>query len=154
MGSKIMTPARQLHLFRSRRQRGVAPPPPLEFPMQCAIADLLRRWAKPTWLWTHIAHGEERPAEYRNGVRVSWAGARLKRAGLQPGWPDFLLMAPGGRVHCLEVKRRGQYLSEHQAAFALWCGLNGVPHACVKSVEQAVDQLRQWDVWIRDVKVQ
>jgi hypothetical protein len=114
--------------------------------MQCAVADLLRRFAKPTWQWTHIANGEERPAEYINGVRVSWAGARLKRAGVQPGWPDIFLLSPGGKPHCMELKRRKAKPSEHQAAFALWCGLNNVPHAFVDDVADAIKVLNQWGV--------
>jgi hypothetical protein len=152
--ARRMTPARQLHLFKSKRQRGVAPPALLEFPMQCAIADLLDRWAKPTWIWQHIPGGEERPAEFINGRRVSFAGARLKRAGFKPGWPDFLLLAPGGKPHCLELKRRGGTPTEAQSAFALWCQLNGVPHAFVHSIENAVDVLRQWGVWKGHFKVQ
>jgi hypothetical protein len=145
---------RQLHLFRSRRQRGRSLPAPLEFSMQCAIADVLRINCKPTWLWQHIPGGEERPAEFRNGVRVSFAGARLKRAGFQPGWPDFVLLAPGGRLHCMELKRRGNKPTEHQAAFALWCRLNGVPHEFVWDVATAIAVFEGWGALRTVVEVQ
>lgn len=149
-----MTNIRQLHLFKGKRQRGIAPPPPLEFPMQCAIADMLRRNIKPTWLWQHIPGGEERPAEFIDGKRVSFAGARLKRAGFQPGWPDFFLLAPGGKPHCMELKRRRAKPTEHQAAFALWCQLNGVPHAFVFDVVEACNVLQGWGALRHKIEVQ
>lgn len=145
---------RQLSLFKGKRQQGAAARPPLEFEMQCVVADTLRRFLTPGWIWQHIPGGEERPAEYRNGVRVSFAGARLQRAGFQPGWPDFLLFAPGGRPHCIELKRRGGRVSEHQAAFALWCKLNSVPHAFCDSVPAALELLGQWGALRRGIRPQ
>jgi hypothetical protein len=56
--------------------------------------------------------------------------------GLQPGWPDFLLLAPaaadrpGGLVHMLELKRRGEDLTKSQEDLAAWCAAQGVPFAC------------------------
>jgi hypothetical protein len=150
---------RQLHLFKSRRQRGVAAPPPLEFATQCALADTLRKWATPNWVWNHIPGGEERPAEFIKGKRVSFAGERTKRAGFQPGWPDLILIPPAGpkfwqRPHFLELKRRGGKLTEHQASFALWCKLNGCPHAVADSYEAAVKILQRWGALMDRVKVQ
>jgi hypothetical protein len=34
--------ARQLHLFKSRKQRGTMPPPPSEFASQVFLVDLIR----------------------------------------------------------------------------------------------------------------
>lgn len=144
---------RQLNLFKGKRQQGAAERPPLEFEMQCVIADVLRRFITPGWIWQHIPGGEERPAEYRNGVRVSSAGARLKRAGFQAGWPDILLLAPGGRPHCLELKRRGGKPSEPQIEFAFWCSVNGVPHAFVDSVPAAIELLKSWGALRRNINV-
>jgi hypothetical protein len=141
---------RQLHLFKSRRQRGVAAPPPLEFAVHCAVADTLRRWATPGWIWTHLPMGE---------LRDAVTGARLKRMGVQPGWPDLILIPPAGpkfwqRPHFLELKRRGGKLTEHQAGFALWCKLNGCPHAVADSYEAAVKILQRWGALMDRVKVQ
>jgi hypothetical protein len=72
----------------------------------------------------------------RGGSRDRRTAAKLKAMGLQPGWPDFLLVAsasrdrPGGLVHMLELKRRGEDLSEAQDALATWCAGQGVPFAC------------------------
>jgi hypothetical protein len=140
---------RQLHLFRSKRQRGVAPPPPLEFQLHCAVADTLRRWATPNWVYTHVPLGE-----YRDAV----TGARLKRMGTQPGWPDLLLLPPRGhpiqRPHFLELKRRGAKLTEHQAGFALWCKLNDCPHEVAESYDVAVRVLQQWGALLARMRMQ
>jgi hypothetical protein len=144
-----MVPERQLHLFRSRRQRGVVAPLALEFELQCAVADTLKRWHAPNWVYTHVPLGEERTA---------MAGARLKRMGTMPGWPDFVLLAPKdhptARPHFLELKRRGAKLSEPQAAFALWCGLNGCPFAIADRYDLAVKILQTWGALRTGVHVQ
>lgn len=144
-----MITERQLHLFRSRRERGVAPPAPLEFAVHCAVADTLRRWATPGWIWTHIPLGER---------RETVTGARLKRMGTQAGWPDFILIAPrdyhAPRPYFLELKRRGATLTEHQAGFALWCKLNDCPHAVADSYDAAVKILQGWGALMSRVHVQ
>jgi hypothetical protein len=148
---------RQLHLFRSKKQRGTAAPPPLEFAVHCAVADTLRRWASPNWVWFHYPAGEE-----RNAV----TGARLKRMGVKPGLPDFMFFPPGvavgtacggaasTRPHFLEIKRRGGRLTEHQAGFALWCKLNDCPFEVADSYEAAVAILQQWGALRAGIKVQ
>src|SRR5262245_5792329 len=124
---------RQLHLFRGPRQRGTAAPPPPEFNLHCLVADTLRRWATPGWLWTHFPAGE---------LRQPITAARLQRMGVQRGWPDFLLLAPGGRPHALELKRRKSgRLTDEQAAFGLWCECNHCPFACVDWYPDALPAL-------------
>jgi hypothetical protein len=141
--------ARQLHLFKSRRQRGVAAPPPLEFELHCLVADTIRRWATPNWVITHYPAGERRDAI---------TGARLKRMGVVPGIPDFLLFppaeAPDHHCHFLELKRPGAKLTDHQAGFALWCGLNGYPHAVTSDYHTAVRILQSWGALRSGVNVQ
>lgn len=55
---------RQLSLFKSRRQRGIAAPPPSEFASQAFLVDVVRRWINPAWRFTHIASGEHRAARH------------------------------------------------------------------------------------------
>jgi hypothetical protein len=141
---------RQLHLFRSKRQRGIKPPAPLEFAVHCMVADTLRRWATPGWIWTHLPMGE---------LRDAVTGARLKRMGTQAGWPDLILIPPAGpkfwqRPHFLELKRRGGKLTGPQAGFALWCKLNGCPHEVCDTYDAAVKILKQWGALMDRVKVQ
>jgi hypothetical protein len=117
--------------------RGVAPP--LEFAVHCQVADTLRRWATPDWMWTHVPLGERRSPV---------TGARLKRMGTQRGWPDFILIAPLDyyvlRPYFLELKRRGGKLSAPQAAFAAWCSVHHCPHAVADSYDTAVKVLQDW----------
>jgi hypothetical protein len=164
-----MMTERQLSLFRSRRQRGVRAPAAREFAVQCMLADTLQRWAKPGWRWTHLPMGERRDPI---------TGARLKRMGTQPGWPDLIFIPPADdgkplagetamerlrvsfsypcpRPHFLELKRaRGGRLTDAQSRFAQWCAANGCPHAVVHSYEEAVAVLKGWSVLRSGVKVQ
>jgi hypothetical protein len=51
------------------------------------------------------------PDEARSGgllsklLRDAATAGKLKAMGLQPGWPDILLVNPSGRLHALELKR-------------------------------------------------
>jgi|SRR5262245_45606472 len=133
-----MADSRQLHLFKGSRQRGTAAPPPTEFSLHVLIADTLRRWIVPGWLFTHMPMGE---------LRQPITAARLKRMGVTPGWPDFLLLAPHrGGAHWLELKRPGSggRLTDEQAEFGYWCGANGYPHAIVTTYPEALDVLKRW----------
>lgn len=144
-----MTAERQLNLFRSRRQRGEAAPSAREFETHCMVADTLRRWASPNWVWCHYPAGE-----YRQDA----TGARLKRMGVLPGVSDFLLFPPLGapepRCHFLELKRRGKKLNGPQAEFALWAQLNKYPFEVADTYEKAVAILKGWGALWSGVKVQ
>lgn len=117
------------------------PPTPREIAIHASIADVLRRFLSPGWQWTHFPAGE---------LREPKTAAKLKRMGLAIGWPDLLLLAPaakglpGGRLHAMEVKRQGEDLSDDQEDFAAWCEAQGVPHAVVCSVAEALPILRAW----------
>jgi hypothetical protein len=54
--------------------------------------------------------------------------------GLQRGWPDFLLVVPGGLLHVLELKRRGEIMAEEQESFAAWCQDQGPPFVCTDNL--------------------
>lgn len=86
---------------------------------------------------------------------------RLKRMGMQVGWPDFILLSPGvpddkygdrlvfdlvgiGRVHFLELKRQGCKLTDWQQSFAEFCFSNGYPYFWCDNFNAAVNQLKQW----------
>ena len=126
-----------LMLAEGRRPRPRKAPlsRPKESKLQCAVADLLRAHALPEWQWTHFPAGEWR------GVIT---GARLKRFGLQRGWPDIQLLSPTGKFYGLELKRRGETLTEDQADFQLWCIANAVPYSVAYSLDQALAVLDAW----------
>jgi hypothetical protein len=100
-----------------------------------SVAKVLRDHALPQWQWTHIPSGELR--DIRTAVK-------LKRMGTKPGWPDFVLIPPSGQLHCLEVKRIGETLSDVQEDFRLWCISHGVPHSVVFTFDQALAALDAW----------
>jgi hypothetical protein len=96
---------RQLSLFKGKKQRGVKPPPPKEFTLHCLLADTLTLCCSKHWRWTHLPMGE-----HRNIITAM----RLKRMGVQRGWPDFIFIGPG-KVVFLELKRpRSGRMSEDQ----------------------------------------
>jgi len=129
-------PPRQLNLFKGRRQRGVRPKPALEFKTACVIADTMRRWGHPDWQFNHFPAGE---------LRSVVTGARLKRMGLRPGWPDFILLSPAGMPHFLELKRKGGRMSEAQKAFAEWCVSRPlVVHHVAYDADDALKTLIAW----------
>jgi hypothetical protein len=124
----------QIDLFTRRVRK---PPPAPEFNLQCMVADILRRWIAPGWRYTHIASGEKRSKA---------TAGRLKRMGVVPGWPDFILLAPSPATlaHFLELKRRGRGLDEDQEAFAAYCLTHGYPHEWTDDFETAVAILKSW----------
>lgn len=142
----------QIDLFTKRVRK---PPPALEFGFTASVADLLRWQGAPGRQWTHMPSGENRDhAISKAGKRYSPTGARLKRMGVQKGWPDFILLAPFDEevspfirkaVHFLELKRgsRGS-LSDEQKAFRNWCFSNFYPWALAKTFEEAEKQLKAW----------
>lgn len=89
----------------------------------------------PGWLWTHIGHGEKRD-------KVT--AARLQRMGLQPGWPDFILIAPTGVHYWLELKRGRARLTVDQEAFHIAMLKREVPCRVARSFEEAIAILTDW----------
>ncbi len=129
--------AAQLHLFKGKRQRGVQLPPAPEFNLQCMVADVLRRWCTNEWAWTHFPAGEKRdPA----------TAGRLKRMGVQPGWPDFQLAHIDGAMAFLELKRRGEKPTYEQKAMAFRLMHARHGYLCTDRFEDAMEALRAWRV--------
>jgi hypothetical protein len=135
---------RQLNLFKSNRQRGTKPPPPLEFSSHVFLADMLRRWCSPRWEWTHLPLGELRDWKLnKNGQRYSPSGNRLKRMGVRPGWPDFLFAGPNAKLVWLELKRRGNRLSGDQEEIEAHLRECGFDYLVTDNVDEAVAWLKQ-----------
>lgn len=65
-----------------------------EFRLSCVVADYLAVALPRDALWTHFPAGE---------ARTAITGARLKRMGLKPGWPDYLVVS-NGRLIGIELK--------------------------------------------------
>ena len=109
---------------------------PKEIELHMSVAALLRKRARPDWRWTHIPSGELRDAR---------TAAKLKAMGMRPGWPDFALIAPGGRLHALELKRVGEGLSDVQEDFRMWCVRHGAPYAVAHDMRDVLIALNHWN---------
>ena len=124
---------RQLHLFKSSRQRGTAPPPAKEFELHCVFADTLKVSMMPGWRYTHLPFGEKRDPP---------TAARLKRMGVTPGWPDFIFVGPYRAVFWLELKRKGGTLSDAQRdvmGHLMRCGFG---YLCTNDLQDAITTLK------------
>lgn len=138
--------ARQLHLFRGRRQHGITAPAPSEFASQCFLADIIRRWMNPQWRFTHVASGEKRDVV---------TAARLKRMGVVAGWPDLQFAGPGGQMVFLELKRAGSgRLSESQQAMREHLQACGFEYLCTTSVDEAVAWLKRQGILRAGINLQ
>jgi hypothetical protein len=122
----------QRDLFTRRVRK---PPPAPEFALHCMVADILNRWITPGWRFSHFPAGE-----LRNKVTA----ARLKRMGLARGWADLILLSPAALAHFLELKRRGETLSDDQEDFESYCQAHGYPHAWTDSFDVALSILKAW----------
>jgi VRR-NUC domain len=106
-----------------------------ELELHVGVAGTLRRFVRPGWRWAHIPSGE---------LRDKRTAAKLKAMGVQPDWPDIILVSPTGLLHALELKRVSGSLSDEQEAFADWCRAYGIPHAVARTVDQALAALDAW----------
>ena len=124
-----------LSLAAGRKPRARKAPRPKEIMLHMAVAKVLREHALPSWQWTHIGHGE---------VRDIRTAVKLKRMGQKRGWPDFVLVPPTGQMHCLELKREGEYLTKEQETFQTWCIAHAIPHAVCRTFDEALAVLDWW----------
>jgi hypothetical protein len=121
---------------RKPRLRGAPKSRPKEISLHMAVAALLRKHARPEWQWTHIANGEARDPR---------TAGKLKQMGMNPGWPDFVLVPPRGQVHCLELKRLGETLADAQENFRFWCIQHGLAHVTAYSMREVLVAFDAWD---------
>ena len=97
----------QIDLFTRRIKKL---PAPKENAVHIAIVDTLKKGGLATgWIVFHPANGE---------LRTDATGALLQRMGVLPGVSDLILIGPpAGRVHALELKRKGRRPNDDQNAF-------------------------------------
>jgi hypothetical protein len=148
---------RQLSLFKGKRQRGIAPPPPLEFATHATLADICKRWINPHWKFTHLPLGEAREHRInpRTGRRYSLTGQRLQRMGVQPGWPDFIFVGPEQRVFWLELKRfKTGRVSDDQSEVLAHLVACGFAVLVTTSLDDAVVTLKQLGILRSSVELQ
>ena len=148
--------AKQMDLFKSKRQRGKAPPAPSEFLVHVSLADTLRRWLSPGWIFIHYPAGEERPAKITaEGKRFSPAAERLKRMGTRDGVSDFLLFGPPtARLHSYELKKKGKRPTALQLAWGDEVLAAGGRFDWGDSYDHAVRTFQDWGALPTTIKVQ
>jgi hypothetical protein len=124
----------QLDMFTRRPRRRA--PPALERATHIALADAIRLSLAPKWVAFHVPNGELREVK---------TAQLLKRMLVLPGVSDFLFIAPAlGRVHALELKRRGRTPNEAQRRFLDAVRAAGGIAEWADSFEGAIAILRQW----------
>jgi hypothetical protein len=131
-----MTALPLLDLAQGRRPRLRAPSVirPRESRLHADVAALLRAHCLPDWRWTFLNRKAMNARE----------GAILKRMGLMPHWPDFILVSPHGSVRFLELKRISEGLSEGQAEFRYWCIGHGIAHAVAGTIDEVLAVFDHW----------
>ena len=104
-----------------------------ELQLQILIIDQLKTHLKKDVLFTAFPAG--------GGGRVR--GAKLKKAGLQAGWPDIQLIYKG-QYYGLEVKTPRGRLSPSQSALHKKLIKDGSRVAVVRSVQEMMEQIIDW----------
>jgi hypothetical protein len=112
--------------------------PPLEWKLQQTIVrDILDKFLKPSWRFTHPANGE---------LRDKATAGKLKGMGVRAGVPDLCFWSPTGLGHFLELKRhRTEELEGPQLDFQQWCKEHGIPHRVAWDVDGALAAFAEWD---------
>jgi len=110
-----------------------------EFKFACVIADYLSRALPTRALWTAFPAGEKRSAV---------TGARLKRMGMQRGWPDIIVILDG-KTFGIELKAGKGKLSDVQLAVADAFVANGAPWVCARSTQEVEAFLTEQGVQLR-----
>ena len=137
--------ARQLHLFKGKRQRGAALPGPSEYQLHCMVVDTVKRWRAAGWIFMHPAAGEKRDQV---------TAARLKRMGVVAGFPDLVFFSITGEVCAVDLKASGGRLSEAQIAVKGHFEQAGRGYLCSDDYRDIVETLKGWDVLRACVNVQ
>lgn len=129
------TPRPKLPLWTGKVISRAEMPPPKEVALHIQVADVLRVALSRDWFWFHCPNGE---------LRDDRTAAKLKAMGVQPGVPDLSLISPAGLYHGLELKRKGEPLSDDQDAFHAFAKARGWPIATADTFEAAVATLTAW----------
>jgi hypothetical protein len=118
-----------------------------ESEIQIQIVELLKTVLKGDVLWTFFPAGE---AGGGRGGKVR--GARLKRMGLHPGWPDLQFLYKG-RYFGMEVKTKTGRLSQSQRRMHSLLEEQGVSVAVVRSINDVLERCNEWKLLTRTAAV-
>jgi hypothetical protein len=74
--------------------------------------------------------------------RTQWAAHQAKKEGLSAGFPDVMLLAPGGKIGFLEFKTAKGRLTDNQREWIERLDTRGFPVRVVRSIDEALQFLR------------
>ena len=118
-----------------------------ESEIQIQIVELLKTVLKGDVLWTFFPAGEA-----GGGRSGKVRGARLKRMGLQPGWPDLQFLHKG-RYFGMEVKTKTGRLSTAQRRMHSLLEEQGVSVAVVRSINDVLERANEWKLLARTTAI-
>lgn len=125
-----------------------------EYTLQCAVAAFLS-WALPDdILYTHLPMG---------GKRDKATAGKLKRMGVNPGWPDFVILCPGTLTSrkflhnpvlnpetiFIELKAGKGTLSPAQKTFHKQAKALGYPCYIARSIERVAEILEEHGIILK-----
>ena len=90
-----------------------------------------------TWAWNERPHTRGFILHIPNGgYRNKIEAAKLKQMGVLPGFPDYQLILPGGRIVLLEAKTKTGSLSKAQKELHDLYSHNYIPVNIFRSLEE------------------
>lgn len=117
--------------------------------LQISIVSALSLYAaRYNFLFFHVPNESFSLGAAGRGAFSSRDHARLttlKKMGLLPGVSDLVILSRG-RAYCLEVKTQTGSQSDAQKLFERRCHETGIPYAVVRSVDEAIKKLKEWEV--------
>jgi hypothetical protein len=114
----------------------------LEARPQAAVFEWIR-WAAPQVFAFHPANG---------GWRSAREAARFRWIGLVAGVPDIVIIAPGARVHFIEMKAPGGTLSPAQRHIHETLTALGSPPAICRSIDDVRRAFQAWQISTREAR--
>ena len=127
------------------RVRNIGPAAP-EHNIQVGVAGFLSEAVDHLndLIWFAVPNGGARPGVtvVKNGVerRYSKEGKKLREEGVKGGVSDLIILW-GGRMICIEMKKKGTYQSEDQKGFEEAAILAGAVYTVCRSVREVEDFL-------------
>lgn len=113
-----------------------------EASLQETVVAFLDRVLLPPATYTAIGHGVYFTKDREEAQR---RGARLKRLGVKPGWPDLIILH-NGRAHGIELKTKEGTLSDAQKAVHTAIVLARCTVTVCRSVDDVRDRLEVWGI--------